>query len=835
MTNVSARPTALFLLTLGHAALLAQCPNPILSAPGGNSPCPSGSVMAMTKWDPDGPGPLGMHVVCGGQFGEAGAALTSNIALFDPVTRTWSTLGAGFDGPVHALTVLANGALVAAGAFQLSGATSVANVAQWNGSAWLPLGAGTDATVFALVVQPNGDLVAGGAFTSASGIPTNCVARWDGATWSALGGGVTGVPPFPVPSPIPTYVRGLGVRPNGDLLVTGEFALAGGVQANGVARWNGVAWSSLGFGPASVRVIASRVLANGDLVISTDDFVGNHAARQWNGATWTTLGVNSQMPWQAFGQLANGTLLAQRQDDFFTFSDLRAWNGISWVPYADSIRMGPANVLLEFAPNDLWMASSTWFNAAAIVRRWNGTVWQTPSPGLDGDVAVALAYRGGFVIGGDFSQVGSTPTIGLAMRSNGTWSALGGGIDGSAYALAELPGGDLLVGGTFSQAGSVAANNIARWNGAQWLAMGSFTSTVQSLAVGANGDVFAGSYYPPEVSRWNGSAWVTLGTLPLTFTPPYALVAMPNGDVVVGLGFGGGNSLMVLRWNGVAWSPLGSGLPGSGSGIDVVYSLVVMPNGDLVAGGRFAIGSTTSVARWDGTSWQPMGAGLPSTCLDLDLLPGGDLLATHWQFDDQGAPVVSPSRWNGVAWQAIPGLDAGLPHQSVSRAAVDDQGEVLLAGSFGRVQLVPSGGIASLFTVCPASSVSAGSGCVGSAGAVQLSVLANAWLGSTYRARTTGLPALAIAVQVFGLTSVSLPLASVLPSFPGCTLHVSPDVLLADLPTAGAVTAQWALPNSASLLGQSFRQQTVPFELAASGAITAVSASNAVQLTIGAW
>ena len=47
--------------------------------------------------------------------------------------------------------------------------------------------------------------------------------------------------------------------------------------------------------------------------------------------------------------------------------------------------------------------------------------------------------------------------------------------------------------------------------------------------------------------------------------------------------------------------------------------------------------------------------------------------------------------------------------------------------------------------------------------------------------------------------------------------------------------AQWALPSSASLLGQSFRQQTLPFELAASGAITAVSASNAVQLTIGAW
>jgi hypothetical protein len=61
------------------------------------------------------------------------------------------------------------------------------------------------------------------------------------------------------------------------------------------------------------------------------------------------------------------------------------------------------------------------------------------------------------------------------------------------------------------------------------------------------------------------------------------------------------------------------------------------------------------------------------------------------------------------------------------------------------------------------------------------------------------------------------------------------DLLLVDVPVAGVTTMQWAIARTPSLLAQTFHHQVVPFELGAGGGITAVTASNAWAMTIGAW
>src|SRR5262249_22066520 len=103
----------------------------------------NGSVHAMTRWDPDGPGPQAARLVVGGQFTIAGTAQVSNIA-------------------------------------------------QWDGAQWSPLGPGTNGDVRALAASPTGDLFAGGVFTSAGGNPASHIARWNGSTWSTLSTGVNG-------------------------------------------------------------------------------------------------------------------------------------------------------------------------------------------------------------------------------------------------------------------------------------------------------------------------------------------------------------------------------------------------------------------------------------------------------------------------------------------------------------------------------------------------------------------------------------------------------------------------------------------------------------------
>ena len=67
-------------------------------------------------------------------------------------------------------------------------------------------------------------------------------------------------------------------------------------------------------------------------------------------------------------------------------------------------------------------------------------------------------------------------------------------------ALATASSGDLYIGGEFTAAGEVAANNVARWNGSQWSAVGvgsggGMNNRVVTLAIAANGDVYAGGSF----------------------------------------------------------------------------------------------------------------------------------------------------------------------------------------------------------------------------------------------------------------------------------------------------------------------------------------------------
>jgi hypothetical protein len=82
---------------------------------------------------------------------------------------------------------------------------------------------------------------------------------------------------------------------------------------------------------------------------------------------------------------------------------------------------------------------------------------------------------------------------------------------------------------------------------------------------------------------------------------------------------------------------------------------------------------------------------------------------------------------------------------------------------------------------------------------------------------------------------VTLPLQPVLPiAGAGCTLRAAPDVLLLLPVVDGAVSVQWTLPSTPTLVGVSFAQQTVVLESAA-GVATLVTTSNAAQLSVGSF
>ncbi|MEO6596538.1 MAG: hypothetical protein ABIP94_17440, partial [Planctomycetota bacterium] len=834
--------------------------------PGEGLPGVGGTVYASTTWDPDGAGPVPPQLVVGGTFLTAGTTLANRIARWDPATGVWSALGAGVDGDVRALATMPNGDLVVAGYFASAGGVPASRIARWDGASWSALGAGFDDQVRALTVLPNGDLIAGGAFQTAGGANTPLIARWDGTSWSALGGGLQSV--FPAVQ----GVWALTVMTNGDLIVGGTFLGAVGVAARHIARWNGTSWLALGAGltgsVGSDCVYSLTTLPNGNLVaggqFSTVGGAALHLAL-WDGVTWSALGsaINgafNQVQVSALTTMPNGDLVASGTFSFIggvAARHIARWNGSSWSALGAGMfsimvsGAAPVYALTVLPSGELIAGGFFWRSgsvSASGVSRWDGANWTALAGGMDGSVAAMVRLANGdLVVGGSFRTAGGLATDRIARWDGTSWSPLGSGMDDSIAALAVLPNGDVVAGGFFTTAGGISASRIARWNGITWSPLGAgMNSIVAALRVLPNGDLIAGGGFGNtggvvvnNIARWDGTAWASLGAGIAGWVS--ALDLSPNGDLVAGGSFaaaGGVSANCIARWNGVAWSALGSGINGS------VRALVVQANGDLVASGGFNVAgavSANNIARWDGATWWPLGTGLTGPPFlygvsALAVLPNGDLMAggsfNVGGVTGSGGSVGNLARWDGSAWSNV----AAGTNGNVRSLLMNPLGELVVGGDFTVAGSNVSGALARLTTTCPALATAYGAGCTGSGGPNVLDAVTLPWLGSLFRTVATGFPLNSLALGVYGLGQVSIPLPSLVPfGVPGCLLLVSPDLLLLSLPNAGSVQMQLAIPGTSSLVGQVLNYQVVPVELDVLGNIAALTSTNALSLTIGSF
>ncbi len=127
-------------------------------------PDASTSVFGMTVF--------GTDLIVGGAFGEIGGIDAQRVARWDG--SNWFPIGDGFQGPGPSLVVecftVSGGELIAGGVFSASGATSLNNLARWDGSHWQPLDNGVDNKVYGLSVYGN-QIYSGGTFAEH-------IARW---------------------------------------------------------------------------------------------------------------------------------------------------------------------------------------------------------------------------------------------------------------------------------------------------------------------------------------------------------------------------------------------------------------------------------------------------------------------------------------------------------------------------------------------------------------------------------------------------------------------------------------------------------------------------------
>lgn len=784
----------------------------------------AGEVDAVVAWDPDGPGPLSVRVVVAGTFSHAGNVAANNIAVFDPVTATWSALGSGLGSPARALAVAANGDLFVGGDFTTAGGSPANRVARWNGVSWSALGAGTSGPVHALAVEANGSVVVGGAFFSAGSVSVANIARWNGASWSALGAGAT-----------TSLVKAIAVLPSGDLAAVGGFQTAFGSGADRVSQWNGSSWISLS--NEEVGLAALHVRTNGELVVggsfASIGVVAANRVASWNGSTWQAVGAGPASTVRRFANLANGDLVA------FCSDGIAVWNGSTWATPAPAVPGTRTGMVT--ANGDVYVAGSfeqVGATVAQSIARWNGSAWLALGVGWGStspEVRALLALPNGDVVaGGFFVRTGGRNIA----RFDGTaWSPLGSGIDGSVLALARLPSGDIVAGGQFTTAGGVATANIARWDGVAWHPLGSgVQGSVYALAVLPGGDLVAGGFFSTaggvaaaNIARWDGVAWHPLGGG--TNSVVWALASLGNGQLAVGGSFSSPGDRVAI-WDGATWTPRNA--PPI---CNRVNAMLVSRAGELVIGGDF-FNSPHSVSRWNGTAWVAVGTGMTTSggfsgvVQSLLELPNGDLLAGGLFGFAGGVPAAGIARWNGAAWAAVDGgLDTGA--NALARSADD---EVFAGGSFRRTGSKVTFAVGRLATNCVASVANLGAGCTSSGGPLALSPSSLPWTGSTFRTVGTGMPASALVVSVASFTTFSVPLSLlVVEGQPGCDLLMGLDVVSLSVPIAGSNA--WSLPiaNTAALAGIVVHHQMLVAELDVSSAIVAITSTNGLSMTIGTF
>ena len=227
------------------------------------------------------------NVYAGGSFTQAGGVTASNIAKWNG--SSWSALGSGAEGVDSSVLSLAidvsAGRVYVGGLFTSAGGATANRLASWDGSAWSTLGAGLNERVTAITIGAGGDVFVGGWFTSAGLTSAAYVARWDGSTWSALGAGLG------------LFAQGLAYG-NGTLYAVGDFTTAGGAAALRVAAWADGTWSALGAGFSSD---VSKVAVGPDGSVTVVGEVTGGVMR-WSGSAWEVLsgGLNDDANALAF-------------------------------------------------------------------------------------------------------------------------------------------------------------------------------------------------------------------------------------------------------------------------------------------------------------------------------------------------------------------------------------------------------------------------------------------------------------------------------------------------------------------------------------------------------
>lgn len=604
-----------------------------------------------------------------GQFTQAGTEEVSNIAIWDEITETWSSIPGEFNGSIY--SVLKNGNLV----------------------------------------------FVGGDFSQINGSPYNHIAVWDGEGWSTFNGGVNG--------PVNVIKRAFGQYYFG-----GDFSIAGGATVtNNMATWTGTSWNNIGNGSNGIiydmHFIGDSLLVGGNFSSLGGESINNLGIR--TDGTWSGFDISpDNTVFDIDGTHTDMVIVGEfDQIGILNTSGFARWDGNSWEVPSNA----PSPFFTAFGTqkfDEKWIIvgdfetlEGTIINNIAAVDV-ESLIWEEIGlleefEGVNGTVNVVKHFDGITYIGGNFSGIGSKPIQNFAAKIDGEWVDLGASPNGPVRAILAT-GTQIYLGGSFTNVGGVSALNIARYlfNDGEWSGLNDgLNGTVHALEL-QSGSIYAGGTFTqtgdgisrPRIARWSGTGWIALGSGINDGSAVYDLEIL-NGKLYAGGSFteaGGIVANNIASWNGTNWEALEAGVNGS-------VNVIAKTDTSLFVGGDFSSSSGKSVSNiseWiiDTQTWEPLSEGLNEEVLALQihqdtLFAGGDFTtSTSTDLVIGGGKqqllnriaFFGENKWNPIG----SGVSSSTNTSAFVNSMTTSENELIIVGRFDRAGENVSSNIASL-------------------------------------------------------------------------------------------------------------------------------------------
>ncbi len=492
---------------------------------------------------------------------------------------------------------------------------------------WAPIGLGFDNTVRAVTSwDPDGSgpasptLIAAGVFSKSGGVTVNGIAGWDGLAWTSLAGSMNvGGSVYAMTTWDPD-----GDGPMHDCPVAGgAFDTAGGIAAVNVAWWDGVRWHALGAGTDGLVVALT---------------------------TWDPDGEGPQAP----SLIAAGDFT---RADGKAIARVARWDGTSWQPLGlgfdilvralcswDADGSGPQPPTL-IAGGEFSRSGTT---SIRRIAQWNGTAWSQVGGGATNPVYSTTSWdpdgpgpTSPVLVMAGYSYLSASMAC-IGWWDGTAWHDLGGGLGGfspRAYTtLADYTGDspELIAGGSFDSADSQGCLNIARWAHSTWWNFGAFGGTPRQ-----------------NMRLTNVATWDSDG---------------PGGEpsklIAVGYFVLAGDTAAhdIAAWDGISWNALGSGISSAAMPMCEWDPDDAGPAPNMLVVSRAPqsmLGS--SIVLWDGQEWSAPQPGAPSNITDvLPWDPDGDgplgsnLVVIGSFTSIGGVSAYHMAMWDGAQWSGFP-------------------------------------------------------------------------------------------------------------------------------------------------------------------------------------